>query len=66
MIDEKLDIKSAKYGKNFEGENASIQVLLNDSDPRTRLVVPLDPTIKEYAELMRQVDAGELTIEEAE
>ena len=66
MIDEKLDIKSAKYGKNFEGENASIQVLLNDSDPRARLVVPLDPTIKEYAEIMRQVDAGEITIEEAE
>ena len=62
----KLDIKSAKYGKNFEGENVSIQVVLNDSDPRTRLIVPLDPTINEYIEIMRQVEAGELTIQPAD
>ncbi len=28
--------------------------------------VPLDPANSDYAEIMRQVDAGELTIEEAE
>ena len=28
--------------------------------------VPLDPENTDYAEIMRQVDAGELTIEEAE
>ena len=28
--------------------------------------IPLDPANTDYAEIMRQVDAGELTIEEAE
>ena len=41
-----------------------IDVTLNGSD--VRLSVPLDPENSEYAEMMRQVDAGELTIEEAE
>jgi len=30
------------------------------------LEVPLDPANTDYAEIMRQVDAGELTIEESE
>lgn len=30
------------------------------------MFVPLDPANTTYAEIMRQVDAGELTIEEAE
>ena len=28
--------------------------------------VPIDPANRHYAEIMRQVDAGELTIEDAE
>ena len=32
----------------------------------TNSYVPLDPANSFYAEIMRQVDAGELTIEEAE
>ena len=31
----------------------------------TEVFVPLDPANRHYAEIMRQVDAGELTIEEA-
>ena len=30
------------------------------------MFVPINPANTEYAEIMRQVDAGELTIEEAE
>ena len=30
------------------------------------LSVPLDPANRHYAEIMRQVEAGELTIQEAE
>jgi len=32
----------------------------------TEMSVPLDPANRHYAEIMRQVDAGELTIQEAE
>ena len=58
-----LDIKKAKYYANY-GENQSISVELNNSNHR--LSVPLDPDNTDYAEIMRQVEAKELTIEEAE
>ena len=59
-----MDIKSAKYATNYEGKNVCIQVLLNNSD--MKLIVPIDPVNTDYAEIKRLVDAGELTIEEAE
>ena len=61
-----MDIKSAKYHKSMVTEEVScINVSLNNDD--TILIsVPLDPANSDYAEIMRQVDAGELTIEEAE
>ena len=31
-----------------------------------RWIVPLDPANRHYAEIMRQVEAGELTIQDAE
>jgi hypothetical protein len=33
--------------------------------PNETLFVPFDPANSDYAEIMRQVEAGELTIEEA-
>ena len=58
-----MKIENAKYRK-FEGTdiNASITATLNGVISH----VPLDPANSDYAEIMRQVDAGELTIEEAE
>ena len=56
-----LNIISAKYNAPM-GTNVSIQVVLED---RT-LSVPLDPANRHYAEIMRQVEAGELTIQEAD
>jgi hypothetical protein len=58
---ENLDIISAKYNAPM-GTNVSIQVVLAD---RT-LSVPLDPANRHYAEIMRQVESGELVIQEAE
>ena len=61
-----MDIKSAKYMKSItSGEVTSIYILLNNDDTIS-LSVPLDPANSDYVEIMRQVDAGELTIEEAE
>jgi hypothetical protein len=61
-----MNIKSAKYMKSITiGEVTSIYLLLNDNDTIS-LSVPLDPENKEYEEIMRQVEAGKLTIQEAD
>ena len=57
-----MNITSAKYNTNDEGDNSSINIIANGIG----MSVPLDPANTEYAEIMRQVDAGELTIEPAD
>ena len=52
-------ITSAQYTDN---DNAIIKATING----TEMFVPLDPANRHYAEIMRQVEAGELTIEEAD
>ena len=56
-----MNITSAQY-IDYNGENASIVATINGKE----WFVPLDPANSDYAEIMRQVDAGELTIKEAE
>ena len=46
----------------FEGTNSSIRATIDGQE----LFVPLDPANRHYAEIMRQVEAGTLTIEEAD
>ena len=57
-----MNITSAQYTTNLQGEN-SIVIAVIDGET---LNVPLDPANRHYAEIMRQVEAGELTIQEAE
>ena len=58
-----MNITSAKYIADIvTGENSCINVVSNGKT----ISVPLDPDNSHYAEIMRQVDAGELTIEEAD
>ena len=57
------DIKTANYEK-FKGVVKSIRVKFNNSN--TVLNVPLSNDNSDYADLMKQVDAGELTIKEAD
>ena len=59
-----MNISSAKYIKPaFSEENTSIQAWINGKEWN----IPLgDPKDMYYAEIMRQVDAGELTIEPAD
>ena len=60
-----MNIKSAKYMKRSEdGKVNTIYIKLKDEN--ATLSVPLDPANTDYAEIMRLVDAGELTIEAAE
>ena len=56
------DIKSANYEK-FKGVVKSIRVKFNNSN--TVLNVPLSNDNTDYTDLMKQVDDGELTIEDA-
>jgi len=57
-----MDITSAKYTSNDGVESLSIKLVADG----ITMYVPLDPANTEYAEILRQVDAGTLTIEEAD
>lgn len=57
-----MQITSAQYTFNpITGANSSIRATIDGQE----LFVPLDPANRHYAEIMRQVDAGALTIKEA-
>jgi len=58
-----MNITSAQYKLNIEGtENDSIQATIDGIE----MSLPIDPVNRHYAEIMRQVDAGTLTIADAE
>jgi len=59
----KFKISSAQYmAHHLTGNNCAVLVTING----TEMSVPLDPANRHYAEIMRQVEEGKLTIEEAE
>ena len=56
-------IKSAQYIVDLDGStNISIQATIDDIN----VVVPLDPDNRHYAEILRQVKEGTLTIKDAD
>jgi hypothetical protein len=58
-----MEITSAQYVKGPLSDTiSSIRATIDGQD----CFVPLDPANRHYAEIMRQVDAGELVIAEAE
>ncbi len=54
-----MNITSAQYQRE---DNKEIIATINGET----MTVPLDPANRHYSEIMRQVDAGELTIEDAD
>ena len=59
----RMNITSAQYNVDeLTGSNVSINAIIDG----ITMSVPLDPANRHYAEIMRQVDAGTLTIAEAE
>ena len=56
-----MNITSAQYVQDFDGNNTSIKATIDG----TEMSVPLDPANRHYAEILRQVDAGTLTIQKA-
>tara|TARA_A100000172_G_scaffold2743_1_gene1770 strand:+ start:344 stop:520 length:177 start_codon:yes stop_codon:yes gene_type:complete len=58
-----MEIKNAKYNKHdISGENVSIDCKINNRF----CSVPINEENRHYKEIKKQVDAGTLTIEEAD
>tara|TARA_R110001599_G_scaffold270318_2_gene471270 strand:+ start:797 stop:973 length:177 start_codon:yes stop_codon:yes gene_type:complete len=58
-----MEIKNAKYMKSLtDQEKIGISATIGGTD----VTVPLDPDNKDYAEIQKQVAAGELTIADAD
>jgi len=55
-------ITSVQYMANDNNENTTLRATIDGVE----MFVPLDPANRHYAEILRQVEAGELTIQEAE
>ena len=56
-----MEITLAKY-VSADGENVSVIATIDG----TEYMVPLDPANRHYAEILRQVEAGTLVIQEAD
>ena len=63
-METKINFTSAKYIKNLSDENSCIVVTVEGQ--AGNMIVPLIEGNTEYDEIMRQVEAGTLTIEEAD
>jgi hypothetical protein len=58
-----MNISSAQYTLDIDGSTKVSIAAIIDGKP---LSVPLDPSNRHYSEIMRQVEAGDLVIQEAE
>ena len=57
-----MNITAAQYQTNrMSGENGSIRATIDGQE----MSVPLDKSNRHYAEILRQVEAGELTIQDS-
>jgi len=59
---EEMNIVNAKYFKDILDNIDGIKATIDGQE----LSIPLDPNNRHYAEILRQVEAGELTIAEAD
>ena len=57
-----IKITAAQYSANLNGINTSIVATIDGVE----LSVPLDPANRHYAEILKQVAAGTLTIQDAD
>ena len=57
-----MTITTAQYQADMDGNNSGIKATIDGQE----LSVPLDPANRHYAEILKQVEAGTLTIADAE
>ena len=60
-----MNITAVRYAPNHPITNEVSQSVVATIDG-TEMFVPIDPANRHYAEILRQVDAGELTIADAD
>ena len=57
-----MNITAAQYQAGIDGSNSTIKATIDGQE----LSVPLDPANRHYAEILRQVEAGTITIAAAD
>ena len=57
-----IAITNAQYYNDKDGNQSNVKATIDG----ITMFVPLDPANRHYAEIMRQVEAGTLVIQEAE
>tara|TARA_R100000353_G_scaffold59865_1_gene47484 strand:- start:334 stop:507 length:174 start_codon:yes stop_codon:yes gene_type:complete len=57
-----MNITTAQYNKQINGSD---KIIIAEIDGQ-KMFVPLDPANRHYAEILKQVEAGRLTIKDAE
>ena len=62
IVGDIMKIENAKYNKNEQDENVSINCVIDEK----KISVPIDPANRHYAEILRQVKEGTLTIKDAD
>ena len=61
-MENQMNITSAQYYLDMDGNKAGITLHADNK----KLLVPLAPANRHYDEIMRQVEAGDLTIADAD
>ena len=61
-MENNMNITSAQYVSDMDGNNSGIKATIDGQE----MSVPLDPANSHYAEILKQVEAGTLTIADAE
>ena len=57
-----MNIENAQYHNDEEGNQCGVKATIDGIE----MSIPLAPNNRHYAEMMRQVEAGELTIADAD
>ena len=57
-----MNIENAQYRNDLNGNKSCIKADVEN----TTMFIPLDPDNRHYAEILKQVEEGKLTIEEAD
>ena len=61
-MENNINITTAQYNADMDGNNSCIKATIDG----TEMSVPLDPANRHYAEILKQVEAGDLTVADAD
>ena len=61
-MENNMTITTAQYQADMDGNNSSVKATIDGQE----MSVPLDPANRHYAEILKQVAAGTLTVLDAD